>query len=170
MVQQEQLTALEDILVKEFRLCQNLYALNKEERTALSGRDAAALTTLVENKESMLDEFGQLEDSRRMIMQQVVDAMGMDQDAATLADVIRAIEGETARRLDHLHQGVIALTKEIKDLTQGNRALAETALEHVDAVQAYLLSLLDVSAVGYRPPRVPVSQSPSVTFEIDQGV
>ena len=52
---QEHLTTLENVLVREFRACQTLHSLTKEERLVLSSDDISGLLNLVEQKEAVLD-------------------------------------------------------------------------------------------------------------------
>jgi flagellar biosynthesis/type III secretory pathway chaperone len=162
----EHLNALEDVLVKEFRLCQNLHALTKDERAALAKNDVSSLLTLVERKEALLDELGQLDDSRRTLTQETSQQLGLNIESPTLTDILPAIDLDSATRLGHLREGILALMNEVKDLTHGNRALAVTALERTDAVQAFLLSLYQTPA-GYRPQNVPASREPTLSWEVD---
>jgi flagellar biosynthesis/type III secretory pathway chaperone len=167
---QEQLTTLEDLLVRQFRACQSLHMLTKEERLALSSSGAAdALLGLVEQKEALLDELGKLEDRRRMLVQEVSGLLGLQAAPLSLADVLAALPEDISGRLGRLREGILALLGGVRDLTHGNRALAETALERADAVQAFLLNLCR-PAPGYRPPGLPPAPQSSVAWDLDQKV
>jgi flagellar biosynthesis/type III secretory pathway chaperone len=144
------LTTLEELLVKEFSNCQSLHALTKEERMALSKNDVKTLSTLIEDKEILLDELGQIEDERRMIVQKLAEGLGLRSQSPTVADIVRAVNPEVASRLSHLREGITALAGNIRDMTSGNQALAASALERVDAMQAFLLDLLRPS-LTYHP-------------------
>jgi flagellar biosynthesis/type III secretory pathway chaperone len=137
---QEHLTALEDLLVKEFRACQALHTLTKEERQALTGGDTNALVRLVEQKEAQLDEMSDLEAKRRSLVQELNQLCGLENDPATLADLLAALPAESSGRLGRLGEGILTLLVDVRDLTHGNRAIASTALERADAIQAFLLS------------------------------
>ena len=56
---QEHLTILKDVLVKEFRACQALHELSKEERLVLTSKDICDLLILIGHKEAVLDEMRQ---------------------------------------------------------------------------------------------------------------
>jgi flagellar biosynthesis/type III secretory pathway chaperone len=163
----ELLNALEDVLVREFRLSQNLSVLTKEERNALMIQDVTSLLTLVERKEALLDELGQLDDSRRMIIQETSALLDIKTESPSVADIISVVDADTSTRFSHLREGILALMNDVRDLTQGNRVLATSGLERVDAVQAFLLNLFR-SPEGYKPHNAPVSREPFVAFEIDQ--
>lgn len=138
---QEQLTALEDLLVKEFRACQALHALTKEERQALTAGDTDILSRLVEQKEAQLDEMSDLEGKRRSLVQELNRLLGLNQDTATLTDLLAALPVESSGRLSRLGEGILTLLVDVRDLTHGNRAIASTAMERAEAIQAFLLSL-----------------------------
>ncbi len=55
---QEIMSAMEAIMVNEFRVCQSLLTLLQQERQALVQKDVETLSHLVEQKESLLDELG----------------------------------------------------------------------------------------------------------------
>lgn len=162
----ELVNTLEDILVKEFRSCQTLYNLTKDERVALSSNDVSSLLNVVEHKEALLDEMGQLDDARRMTTQEVKILLGLPTQSATLNEVISALDADSAGRLIHLRSGILTLMDKIRDLTHGNRALATSATERADAVQAFLLSLYQ-SPATYRPPGIPGPIGPAVAVEMD---
>ncbi len=162
-------TTLEDLLVREFRVCQNLYSLTREERLLLSKNDVQALMSLVERKEALLDELGRLEDLKSMTMQEMGTILGLDSkpvQSLTVGDIIAALDVDSASRLGNLRSGILALVDQVRDLTHGNRALATTALERADALQAFLLSFYQ-SPTGYRPQGVSIGGEQAVAWEID---
>jgi len=165
---QEHLTALEDLLVKEFRACQALHALTREERQALAGGDIDALMKLVEQKEAQLDEMSDLEKKRRSLVQDVNRLCGLQQDSATLADLLAALPADLSGRLGRLGEGILTLLVDVRDLTHGNRAIASTALERADGIQAFLLSLYQEPG-DYRPPGPPPSPDSPLAGDVSQG-
>jgi flagellar biosynthesis/type III secretory pathway chaperone len=152
---QEQLTTLEDLLVKEFRACQALQALTKDERQALASGHIEELTRLVERKEAQLDEMGDLENKRRALVQELNRSCNLQPDSATLADLLGALPPDPAGRLGRLAEGILTLLVDVRDMTHGNRAIASTALERADAIQTFLLGLYqqqgDRRATGEAP-------------------
>lgn len=163
---QEFSTSLEDLLVKEFRSLQSLIALTKDEHTALTKADASALLPLVEDKEVLLDEISQLEDSRRMITEEMAKNSGLEANKLTLNEIISRMEPGVSGRLGRLHEGILTLVKQAKDLSNANRILATTTLEWLDATQVFLLSLYQPS-VGYQPPGVPTNEQQGVVWDVD---
>lgn len=138
---QEQLVSLEDMLVKEFRACQALQALTREERQALASGHVDDLKQLIERKEVQLKEMSDLEEQRRELVSELNRSCGLQPDLATLADLLSALPAEAAGRLSRLGEGILSLLVDVRDLTHGNRAIATTALERADAIQGYLVSL-----------------------------
>lgn len=163
----EYLTALEDLLVKEFRTCQSLHTLTREERQAVSGGDVDALLCLVEQKEALLDELGNLEDQRRALTQDLAQGVGLKKTSPSWIDVLRQVEPGVSGRLANLQEGILAMLASVRDLTHGNRALAASAMERADAVQAFLLNLYQPT-VGYQPPGQPPAHASLVAWDVDQ--
>jgi flagellar biosynthesis/type III secretory pathway chaperone len=163
----ELLNTLEDLLVKEFRASQALFNLTRDERSALAGNDVQVLLTLVEHKEALLDEMAQLDDSRRMITQKIQSHLGLDNATPSLQDIISSLDTETGKRLGNLRSGILTLLAKIRELTHGNRALATTALERTDAVQSFLLSLIQPPTASYRPQGMPKMGETSLAWEVD---
>lgn len=160
-------TSLEDVLVQEFRACQNLHTLTKDERVALFQNDVTKLTDLVEHKEALLDELGQIEDHRRMIVQNLAQSFGVQSSSPTIAEISAVLNSEPSDRISRLREGILALTGDIRDLTDGNQALAISALERVDAVQAFLLELYSPTLL-YQPPGTAPQAEQDMTLDIDQ--
>lgn len=158
---QEHLTILENVLVKEFRACQALHELTKEERLVLTSKDISGLLTLVEHKEAVLDEMSQLEDRRRMVVPQLAEIVGLQSQSPTLADVLIEIDNEYSDRLERLREGIVVLSGGIRNITCSNRTLAIAGLERVDAVQSFLLDLFQPLA-NYSQLGVPLYKEPPI--------
>ncbi|HEX7976165.1 MAG TPA: flagellar protein FlgN [Anaerolineales bacterium] len=135
------LDSLEDQLVKEFRSCQSLYILTKEERLALSLNNVQDLSSLVERKLALVDELVQLEQARHTVTREMGDALGLKHPSPGVSDILSSLDQDAAHRLSRLLEGILAVTGYVRDLTQGNQALTETALEQTHAAQAFLLDL-----------------------------
>lgn len=160
---------LEDLLVKEFRTCQSIHSLSKEERHALSKSDIPTLEKLVEQKEAALDELGQIEDRRRMIVQNLGQEFGIHSDKPTIAEIAGQLPMETGNRINHLREGIMALSEDIRVITSGNRALAATALDWIDATQTFLLDAFRPN-LFYERPGVGSGNGPEAIWDVDQRI
>jgi flagellar biosynthesis/type III secretory pathway chaperone len=162
---------LEDLLVREFRACQTLLNLTKDERQALAKNDVQALSALVEQKEAWLDELGQVEDQRRMLVQeiarQIAGRLPLISPSPSVAELAAALEPEVGERVNRLRDGISALSGEIRQLSSGNRALAASALERTDAVQTLILDFLRPS-LNYQPPGAPHRLENGAAWGVDQ--
>jgi flagellar biosynthesis/type III secretory pathway chaperone len=161
------LNNLEDLLVREFRACQTLLTLTKDERQALAKNDVRALSALVEQKEAWLDELAQIEDQRRMVVQEIARQFPMISPTPSVADLASALEPEVGGRMDRLRDGIGVLSGEIRELSSGNRALAASALERTDAVQSLIVDLLRPS-LNYQPPGTPYRPEHGAAWGVDQ--
>jgi flagellar biosynthesis/type III secretory pathway chaperone len=127
------LKTLENLLVQEFRTCQALQSVTWQERHALTGGDVERMQSLATQKEVILDRLYSLEDARQSYLLEL--AMRLAPNAAEPADVALAaiLSGarpQEAERLRVLQGGILALTGQVRDLTEGNHALAAYALQH----------------------------------------
>lgn len=159
------LAELESVLVQEFRLYQRLLALAQEERRALTAADLAALTAALQATETIYAQLTQLEAQRSRVLERWVQ----DRQApppTSLGEILPRLEAAAAQRLNRLRDGILVLAHQLRDLGQGNRALAQAALERVDELRRFLLTLAQ-SPVGYAPPGQAVA-APAVALSREQ--
>lgn len=164
---QKQLALLETVLVNEFRTCQSLKNVVSGERSALTKGDVPKLGDLVEEKEVLLDQLGQIEDERRMMVQELNQAYGANLEIPTVFDLLPRLDSATAGRLGRLCDGISTVVGQVRQYNNGNQALASSALERVDAVQNYLLSLIQVPS-NYQPPGTHPVPEQTVVWDYDQ--
>jgi flagellar biosynthesis/type III secretory pathway chaperone len=165
---QELQGSLEDLLVREFRACQALCTFTKEERKALTIDDVNQLAELVEKKEALIDEIGLVEESRRTVVQELAAETGAPEQGGTLAELLPRLDPAVAGRLGRLREGILALSGEVRDLTSGNLALTATAIDRIDAVQSFLLSLCQPQ-ITYQPPGL-IPQAAPAAWNVDRGI
>jgi flagellar biosynthesis/type III secretory pathway chaperone len=141
-MQQNYLRNLENSLVKEFRACQALLHLMREEQFALANGDAARLLAIAERKDILLDRLAVLSQAR----QSQVAALngGAPGDAPSLEE-LTACDTQTLDRMRRLSDGIQVLTSQARELVQANQALAAAALKRAAAQQAGLISSTQTS-------------------------
>ncbi len=127
----ELLSGLESALVREFRLSQVLLHLTREERNALLRGDVPRLLILAERKEALLDTLTDLAELHRRAVELAARA-GEDTEGWG--------NPEASLRLWHLLEGSRVLADQVRDLAQGNHALAAVALSRAADQQAGLFS------------------------------
>jgi flagellar biosynthesis/type III secretory pathway chaperone len=158
---------LEAFLVQEFRTCQSLAGYTKNERQALLSNDVDALLSIVEQKETSLDELYNLENQRRELMGEIASEAGLQLPDPAYTDIFPYLEVELAERIRRIQEGMLVLLNNIGKLNFGNNALALSALERVDAVQAFILKLYQPND-SYRAPGMPNSQEGYLKWSVDQ--
>jgi len=147
------LEQIERILAREFRLYQGLLALTRQERQALIAGALEDLSEAVHQKELALDQLNQLEADRVSALGAWSRAHGGD---ATLMALMADVDAETAARFGRLREGILAIASQLRDFGLANRALAEIALERLEATRNYLLTLATpVPAYGPQPTAAP---------------
>ncbi len=158
------LTSLESLLVKEFRALQNLFALTRDERTALTAYNCEALLLLVEQKEILLDELGRLDSQRKSTFHELSQSIG--QRFPTPSELLATLDAATADRITRLQEGMTVIAEKIRELTPGNQVLAASAMERLDATQTFLLKLFQ-PPTGYQPAYYTPALQPAITFDLD---
>ena len=159
---QELLNALENVLVQEFRTLQSLIEATKQERILLNKKDPDAIMMIVEEKEGLLDQFGLLEEKRRMHITSIASELDIKLSSVTLNELYPGLDVSESDRLKRLNDGVTMLVQQSRDLNFGNQALARTALDWLISAQSFLLSITNPSE-GYYPPGIKPSVE-RVTF------
>jgi flagellar biosynthesis/type III secretory pathway chaperone len=161
------LDALEDHLVKEFRVCSRLRDLTRDERATLVKNDVPALASIVERKEAALDELARLDDARRGAADRLALLLGVHDETLSIARLLSALEPETAEKFGRLREGILAMMDQIADLTHGNGLLAASALERNTALQTFLLDQYQ-PLESYAPPGMRPVSEPPVAMGFDQ--
>lgn len=165
---QEIMSAMEAVMVNEFRVCQSLLTVLQEERQALVQKDVETLSQLVEQKESLLDELGSNEETRRSCMEKLAQKSDARNDAMDLMGLLRNLQLTASERLYRLQEGIEALQSKIRELNRANMALAQMNLERITALQEYLVSLF--TSPSYYQPSSGSSQTglPPASYGMDQ--
>lgn len=140
---------LEQLLVKQFRLLQQLVETSKVEREAMLG-DGKTVMRLTEDKEVLLDQLNMVEEERRVVVQSMAEALRIPEKPCSVRTLISRLGREEAERLSRLMDGINILVSHARDLNQSNQALAHVKLDLIRSTQAFLISLT-APDVDYRP-------------------
>ena len=166
---QESLAAFEDLLVQEFRTLQNLINLTRDERQLISKRDVSALMQVVEQKESVLDQFNLMEDTRRNLIREISLSGGFSTQTNSLAEILPHLDPPIAARLGRLNDGISILANQARDLNHGNKVMATSILEWLSSTQAFLFRTVQPE-INYRPPSG-MKPAPSVyAMDVDHRI
>ena len=147
---QDLFDALESVMVNSFRLCEFLYNLTKDERQVLLEGKADALIALAKRKESVMLEMEQNENARSKIMLQLAQAADINSTEITLSDLLSKHETDNIDQFKRLQEGILALQSEIRELNNGNYALASLNLQRLESVQGYIMGIFSTPTY-YRP-------------------
>ncbi len=158
------LVNLEHLLVRQFRLLQNLMDTSRAEREAML-KNSPELSRLVEDKEVYLDQLGMLDDERRKTVQDMALMLKLPGDASTVRDLVPYLSQEEADRVQRLAEGITALVEQSRELNKSNQALAYVKIDLVKATQAFLVSLAQPD-LDYRP----AGSAPALREAINRGV
>ncbi|MEI8131906.1 MAG: flagellar protein FlgN [Leptolinea sp.] len=164
----EIMSAMEAVMVNEFRVCQSLLTVLQQERQALIQKDADTLSNLIEQKESLLDELGSGEESRRSQMEKLAQTSGSNEGVTNLTDLLHRLQLTVSERIYRLQEGIYALQSKIRELNRANHALAEMNLERITALQEYLVTLYS-SPSFYQPSGATTNGNlPPASYGMDQ--
>jgi len=158
---------LEAVIVNQFRISQNLLTIVQNERQALVKGDIEQLNKLVEEKELLLDEMGQCENTRKGICENIAVFNGFP-EPTRMSDLLEKFQSVTVDRIKRLHEGIVTLQTKIKEINQGNESLANINLERLDSLQEFLLSLFTPSSY-YQPSDSPQGSKPPATYGVHKS-
>jgi FlgN protein len=153
--------SLEVVMVNLFRLFESLHEVTKEERQVLLEGKADELMILAKRKESLLTSLENNEESLHSLTDQLAKAVGLNPESLTLTSILERLKSVDVGQVSRLQQGILALQAEIRDINNGNYALANLNINRLDAVQSYILSLF--TPPNYYRPTVgmPMVQPPA---------
>jgi len=118
---------LADLLVKEFRTCQDLHYLIREERRAVLNHDERLVNALAAQKRRLFDELNQLDTAVQRKIQDIgrsMDTRDIPQITLTTAKILAEYDRETFGRHNSLYEGILALKEIISAMDSVNQTLA----------------------------------------------
>ena len=142
---------LEEVLVRQFRVLQEMIALTKKERSCLLN-DPDQVIQIVEDKEVLLDSMSLMEDKCRKVVQELSLAMALHSENTSIRDLLPFFKPEDAGRIRNLSEGITSLASQARELNRANQAIAYTKLEWLKATQEFLISIFQPDT-GYRSPK-----------------
>jgi hypothetical protein len=148
----DNLQTLELLLVKEFRMLQELIETSVTEGQVML-KNGDQLMRLVEDKEVLLDELSLLENSRRQAVQALMVSLGIHTETSSVNDLLPFLSPEIGLRLKRLSEGMSSLVWKARDINHNNQAVAAIKLDWAKAVQMLLIGLSQ-SESAYRLPNV----------------
>jgi len=163
---ESKLQQLEQILVKQFRTLQKLADVTKNERANLLNDGADQIVLFVEEKESILDQLSLIEDSRRMLVQELALHFQLQTDDLSIAELLPLVGQAQAIPLRRLSEGINSLVLHVRDLTYGNQALATYKIEWLHSLQAFLVAA-SIPEPGYGPPAAGKIPEGPAAFGVD---
>lgn len=139
---------LEKVLVRQFRLLQEMLALSKKERDSLLNEPDFILK-IVEDKEALLDRMSMMEDNCRKIVQEFSLELDLHSEDTSIEALLPYFQPEDTSRIRNLSEGISSLATEVRELNRANQALALSKLEWLKATQAFLISIFQPESDGY---------------------
>ena len=161
---------LETVLVKLFRLFQNLFSCIKDERQYLVSRDAKALEEVSKTKTSFLSSIEQVEVERDQKTNELARLVNKTGQTRTLSELLAGLPETSTERIRHIQQGILSLQKEIREVNEGNYALANLNLQQVQAVQQFIINTLQPPSSFYGPNSKKSAEVSPSTWQMDQNV
>ena len=166
----EKLLSLETNLIAMFRLCQNLYSLAKEERQYLVDGRAGELDGLAEKKMKILDGIEKTEKDYQIIIKDIAAIAGINREIEKLSDLLVNFGEKDVEQIKRMQEGILALQKDIKEVNSGNYALAKLNIQHLEAVQGFIVNNIYPSSSYYGPDTNVKKKEPLTNWQMDQKV
>jgi len=139
---------LEKVLVREFRLLQQMLELSKKERDSLLNQPDFILK-MVEDKEALLDQMSMMEDHCRKVVQEFSLALELHSQDTSIKALLSQFPPDDTSRIRSLSEGISSLASEVRELNRANQALALSRLEWLKATQAFLISIFQPETNSY---------------------
>lgn len=143
--------ALEQVLVRQFKILKDVIALTKKERTTLLNNPDLVLS-IVEDKEALLDKMSLIEDQCRKIVQELSISLELRSENTSIQALLPFFKPEDAARIKNLSEGISSLASQARELNRANQAIALTKLEWLNETQSFLISIFQPDS-GYRSPK-----------------
>lgn len=157
---------LEDLLVKQFRMLQNLIELTKKERQRMLENDGGKVMQVVEEKEAVLDQLSLLEDARRKFVQSLALQVNLQSEQTSVGELLPFLPSTSSERIFRLSEGITTLVNQARDFSYGNQALAYSRLEWMKALQGFIVQTISLDN-DYRPAGASPGARESVALGLD---
>lgn len=157
---------LEAVLVNQFRLSQNLLVIVEQERQSLVKSDVETLNKLIEEKELLLDEMGQCENTRKGICEKIAIVNGFP-ESTKMSDLLSKFQSIAVDRIKRLHEGILVVQSKTREINMGNQSLANINVDRLNSLQSFLLSLFTPSSY-YQPSGALSAERPSATYGVEK--
>ena len=142
--------ALADTLEEESRLCGMLLAVTHREEKAIIAADIPLLTSLVEEKEQVLELLATLETERMTAVTAIASAAGKPASSLTLGGVVALVDGPAQAQLVALSEGLREDGRALEEANARNAHLLQASSDLVDRWVQYLKSVI-TGALTYNP-------------------
>jgi flagellar biosynthesis/type III secretory pathway chaperone len=139
---------LEQVLVRQFRLLQEMFTLSKKERDSLL-YEPDFILKIVEDKEALLDRMSVMEDNCRKIVQEFSLGLELHSEGTSIEALLPHFQSEDTSRIRNLSEGISSLAGQVRELNRANQALALSKLEWLKATQAFLISIFQPESDAY---------------------
>jgi hypothetical protein len=137
------MATLEHHLIELVRLNEKLLDMSRRRREAIAGRDVAQLEILLGEEQKVAMAVFEEERRRRVTMAKVVGpALGQKPEAMAmmkLADVLKSLPGEDARRLEALAARLHEVTRTIQRVNQEATLLTQRFLPYFEELLGILV-------------------------------
>jgi flagellar biosynthesis/type III secretory pathway chaperone len=159
---QDLFDSLEAILVNTFRLCESLHQITRRERQSLLDSKVDDLIAITREKSEIVTEMESNEEARQVIIRELAQMLGFDSKVVNLNELIAKVDNSIdTSKVSRIQQGIITLQAEIREVNNGNYALATLNVQRLEAVQEYIVGLF-TPPVYYRPTiKMPVVEAPA---------
>jgi flagellar biosynthesis/type III secretory pathway chaperone len=158
---QDLFDSLEAILVNTFRLCESLYQITQRERQALLESKAEELISITREKGNIVTEMQSNEEARTVITRELTRVLGLEGEETLTVMLGKVDNSIDTSKISRIQQGILSLQAEIREINNGNYALAKLNIQRLEAVQEYIVGLF-TPPVYYRPTiKSPMVEAPA---------
>lgn len=139
--------ALQEILESEYTLYRSLYDLEKEKSSAIVNRDGAAIESISQEQEALLNSISEFESRRKSLIEECSRSSHSEGDAEITLKDIAAVDGDSSQKLLILGRMFRALLGKMRSLQETNQRLLRDNIEFFNMIMSGFKS--SISARGY---------------------
>ena len=143
-----------DLLEGEAGHYLSLRSVLEGEKNAIIASNLVELEKTGKEKEELLLKIRMLGEQRQIAIKDLAESLGVSPHGLTITKLADFAEEPYAARFKRLCSDLLPLTKTIRDLNDGNKALIQHSVELIGSSFAFLNNLIAANVVYYKSGRM----------------
>ncbi|GAB4317049.1 MAG: hypothetical protein Kow0074_05400 [Candidatus Zixiibacteriota bacterium] len=139
------------VVAEEAEHCERILVLLRQQQDSLVRGDIDSLQNNLREQENSLRRSRELERRRRSLVQQVAEAVDLQEESPSLRALIATLSDDYGRRLSELRISMAAAIERVNKTKEQNRMLIERSLSNINEI-IKLLAATNAAVTDYAGP------------------